>query len=93
MRNEKNEVMMNEEVVEAAEEIATIAPKIDLAKAAGVALIVVGGIAVGRAVVRGAKKYIIDPIKAKSQAKKDARVIEAEFENTNVEELDSNENA
>lgn len=69
---EANEIMVNEEVIETAEEIATSGPSKGFKIAAGVGIAaLVGGLAY---------KFIAKPIVAKIKAKKAEKEIEAEYD-------------
>lgn len=79
---ENNEIMVNDEVIEATEEIADVKSGNGLFVAA----------AVGAALIVGAIVYkkVIKPAIAKAKAKKEAsEVIEAEFEEVEDNEYDS----
>lgn len=68
-----NEIMVNEEVIELTEEIATASSGNGIKMAAGVVLAVLGGVA--------AYKYLVKPIVAKIKAKKERKAMEEEFDN------------
>jgi hypothetical protein len=67
---ETNEIMVNEEVMDTTEEIATASSSKGFKVAVGVGLAVVGGVV--------AYKYVIKPIVAKIKAKKEQRRIDEE---------------
>ena len=75
-----NEIMVNEEVIEATEEIATAGSGNGIKMAAGIGLAVLGGVV--------AYKYIVKPMVAKIKAKKEQQKIDAEFDDYEDAEID-----
>jgi len=75
-----NEIMVNEEVIETTEEIATASSGKGFKVAASVSLIVLGGFV--------AYKYVIKPVIAKIKAKKEQQAMEEEFDNFEDAEID-----
>lgn len=75
-----NEIMVNEEVIETTEGIATAGSGKVFKKAAGVGLIVLGGFV--------AYKYVIKPVVAKIKTKKEQRRINKEVDNLDDAEID-----
>ena len=75
-----NEIMVNEEVIETTEEIATASSGKGFKVAAGVGLTVLGGFV--------AYKYVIKPVIAKIKAKKEQQGINEEFDNVIELEID-----
>ena len=75
-----NEIMVNEEVIEATEEIATAGSGNGIKMAAGIGLAVLGGVV--------AYKYIVKPMVAKIKAKKEQQKIDAEFDDFEDAEID-----
>jgi malate synthase len=67
-----NEIMVNGEIIEMTEEIATAGSRKGIKVAVGVGLAVLGGVA--------AYKYIIKPMVAKIKAKKEQQRMDAEFD-------------
>jgi len=75
-----NEIMVNGEVIEVTEEIATASSRKGNKVAVGVGLVVLGGVA--------AYKYIIKPMVAKIKAKKEQQKMDAEFDELEDAEID-----
>jgi len=75
-----NEMMVNEEVIEATEEIATAGSGKVFGVAARVGLTVLGGFV--------AYKYVIKPMVAKIKAKKEQQRINAEVDDFDYAEID-----
>lgn len=75
-----NEIMVNGEVIEVTEEIATASSRKGIKVAVGVGLVVLGGVA--------AYKYIIKPMVAKIKAKKEQQKMGAEFDEFEDAEID-----
>ncbi|MFA7675056.1 MAG: hypothetical protein WCY38_03220 [Endomicrobiia bacterium] len=75
-----NEIMVNEEVIETTEGIATASSGKGFKVAAGVGLTVLGGFV--------AYKYIIKPMVAKIKAKKEQQKMDAEFDEFEDAEID-----
>ena len=76
-----NEIMVNEEIIEATEEIATASSGKGFKVAAGVGLTVLGGFV--------AYKYVIKPVMAtKIKAKKEQQRINAEVDDFDDAEID-----
>lgn len=75
-----NEIMVNGEVIEVTEEIATASSRKGLKVAVGVGLVVLGGVA--------AYKYVIKPMVAKIKAKKEQQMMDAEFDEFEDAEID-----
>jgi len=75
-----NEIMVNGEVIEVTEEIATASSGRGIKVAVGVGLVVLGGVA--------AYKYIIKPMVAKIKAKKEQQKMDAEFDEFEDAEID-----
>ena len=75
-----NEIMVNEEVIETTEEIATASSGKVFKVAAGVGLTVLGGFV--------AYKYVIKPVVAKIKTKKEQRRINKEVDNLDDAEID-----
>lgn len=75
-----NEIMVNEEVIETTEGIATAGSGKGFKKAAGVGLIVLGGFV--------AYKFVIKPVVAKIKTKKEQRRINKEVDNLDDAEID-----
>ena len=75
-----NEIMVNEEVIETTEGIATANSEKGFKVAAGVGLTVLGGFV--------AYKYVIKPVIAKIKAKKEQQMIDAEFDDFDDAEID-----
>ena len=75
-----NEIMVNEEVIETTEEIATASSGKGFKVTAGVGLTVLGGFV--------AYKYVIKPVIAKIKAKKEQQMIDAEFDDFDDAEID-----
>ena len=75
-----NEIMVNEEVIETTEEIATASSGKGFKVAASVGLTVLGGFV--------AYKYVIKPVIAKIKAKKEQQAMEEEFDNFEDAEID-----
>ena len=75
-----NEIMVNEEVIEVTEEIATAGSGNGIKMAAGIGLAVLGGVV--------AYKYIVKPMVAKIKAKKEQQKIDAEFDDFEDAEID-----
>lgn len=74
-----NEIMVNEEVIETTEGIATASSGKGFKVVAGVGLIVLGGFV--------AYKYVIKPVMAKIKAKKEQQRINAEVYDFNDAEI------
>ncbi|MFA7097649.1 MAG: hypothetical protein WC383_14370 [Gammaproteobacteria bacterium] len=75
-----NEIMVNGEVIEVTEEIATASSGKGFKVAAGVGLTVLGSVV--------AYKYIIKPMVAKIKAKKEQQRMDAEFDEFEDDEND-----
>ena len=75
-----NEIMVNEEVIEVTEEIATASSGNGIKMAAGIGLVVLGGVA--------AYKYIVKPMVVKIKAKKERQAMEEEFVKIDDAEID-----
>ena len=75
-----NEIMVNEEVIEVTEEIATAGSGNGIKMAAGIGLVVLGGVA--------AYKYVIKPMVAKIKAKKEQQRMDAEFDDYEDAEIE-----
>lgn len=76
-----NEIMVNEEVIDTTEEIATASSGKGIKMAAGIiALAVIGGV--------GAYRYIVKPMVAKIKAKKEQQGINEEVDNVIELEID-----
>ena len=75
-----NKIMVNEEVIEVTEEIATAGYGKGFKVAAGIGLTVLGGFI--------AYKYVIKPIVAKIKAKKEQQKIDKEFDEIDESEID-----
>lgn len=75
-----NEIMVNEEVIEVTEEIATAGSGKGFNVAAGIGLTVLGGFV--------AYKYVIKPMVAKIKANKEQQAMEEEFDNFEDAEID-----
>ena len=75
-----NEIMVNGEVIEVTEEIATAGSGKGIKMAAGIGLTVLGGFA--------AYKYVIKPMVAKIKAKKEQQKMDAEFDEFEDAEID-----
>ena len=75
-----NEIMVNGEVIEVTEEIATASSRKGLKVAVGVGLVVLGSVA--------AYKYVIKPMVAKIKAKKEQQKMDAEFDEFEDAEID-----
>ena len=75
-----NEIMVNEEVIETTEEIATASSGKGFKVVAGVGLTVLGGLV--------AYKYVIKPVVAKIKSKKEQQKIDAEFDDFDDAEID-----
>lgn len=75
-----NEIMVNEEVIEMTEEIATASSGKSFKVAAGIGLTVLGGFV--------AYKYVIKPIMAKIKAKKEQQKIDKEFDDVEYTVID-----
>ena len=75
-----NEIMANEEVIEVTEEIATASSGNGIKMAAGIGLVVLGGVA--------AYKYIVKPMVVKIKAKKERQAMEEEFVKIDDAEID-----
>lgn len=75
-----NEIMVNEEIIDTTEEIATASSEKGFKVAAGVGLTVLGGFV--------AYKYVIKPVIAKIKAKKEQQMIDAEFDDFDDAEID-----
>ena len=75
-----NEIMVNEDVIEVTEEIATAGSRKGIKVAVGVGLVVLGGVAT--------YKYIIKPMVAKIKAKKEQQMMDAEFDEFEDAEID-----
>ena len=75
-----NEIMVNEDVIEVTEEIATAGFGKGFKVAAGVGLTVLGGFV--------AYKYVIKPVIAKIKAKKEQQRINAEVDDFDDAEID-----
>ena len=75
-----NEIMVNEEVIEATEEIATASSGNGIKMTAGIGLAVLGGVV--------AYKYIVKPMVAKIKAKKEQQKIDAEFDDFEDAEIE-----
>lgn len=75
-----NEIMVNEEVIEVTEEIATAGSGNGIKMVAGIGLAVLGGVA--------AYKYLIKPMVAKIKAKKEQQAMEEEFDDFEDAEID-----
>ena len=75
-----NEIMVNEEVIETTEGIATASSGEVFKVAAGVGLTVLGGFV--------AYKYVIKPVMAKIKAKKEQQRINAEVDDFDDAEVD-----
>ncbi|MDD2298576.1 MAG: hypothetical protein PHU69_02935 [Fermentimonas sp.] len=75
-----NEIMVNEEVIEVTEEIATAGSGNGIKMAAGIGLAVLGGVV--------AYKYLVKPMVAKIKAKKEQQKIDAEFDDYEDAEID-----
>lgn len=76
-----NEIMVNEEVIETTEGIATASSGNGIKMAAGIiALAVIGGV--------GAYRYIVKPMMAKIKAKKEQQAMEEEIDNFEDTEID-----
>lgn len=75
-----NEIMVNEEVIEVTEEIATAGFGKGFKVAAGIGLTALGGFA--------AYKYVIKPMVAKIKAKKEQQKINTEVDDFDYAEID-----
>jgi len=75
-----NEIMVNEEVIEVTEEIATAGSGNGIKMAAGIGLAVLGGVVT--------YKYLVKPMVAKIKAKKEQQKIDAEFDDYEDVEID-----
>ena len=75
-----NEIMVNEEVIETTEEIATASSGKGFKVAAGVSLTVLGGFV--------AYKYVLKPVIAKIKTKKEQQMIDEEVDNVIEREID-----
>ena len=75
-----NEIMVNEEVIEVTEEIATAGSGNGIKMAAGIGLAVLGGVVT--------YKYLVKPMVAKIKAKKEQQKIDAEFDDYEDAEID-----
>lgn len=75
-----NEIMVNEDVIEVTEEIATAGFGKGFKVAAGVGLTVLGGFV--------AYKYVIKPVVAKIKTKKEQQRMDAEFDDYDDAEID-----
>ena len=75
-----NEIMVNEEIIETTEEIATASSGKVFKMAAGVSLTVLAGFV--------AYKYVIEPVVAKIKTKKEQQMIDEEVDNVIELEID-----
>lgn len=75
-----NEIMVNEDVIEVTEEIATANFGKGFKVTAGIGLTAIGGFA--------AYKYVIKPVMAKIKAKKEQQKIDADFDESEDAEID-----
>ncbi len=75
-----NEIMVNEEVIEVTEEIATAGSGNGIKMAAGIGLAVLGGVV--------AYKYLVKPMVVKIKAKKEQQKIDAEFDDYEDAEIE-----
>ena len=75
-----NEIMVNEDVIEVTEEIATAGSGKGFKVTAGIGLTVLGGFV--------AYKYVIKPMVAKIKAKKEQQMMDAEFDEFEDAEID-----
>ena len=75
-----NEIMVNEEVIETTEGIATASSGKGFKVAAGVGLTVLGGFV--------AYKYVLKPVIAKIKTKKEQQMIDEEVDNVIEREID-----
>lgn len=75
-----NEIMVNGEVIEVTEEIATAGSRKGIKVAVGVGLVVLGGVAT--------YKYIIKPMVAKIKAKKEQQKMNAGFDDYEDAEIE-----
>lgn len=75
-----NEIMVNEEVIEVTEEIATAGSGNGIKMAAGIGLAVLGGVV--------AYKYLVKPMVVKIKAKKEQQRINAEVDDFDDAKID-----
>ena len=75
-----NEIMVNEEIIETTEEIATASSGKVFKMAAGVSLTVLAGFV--------AYKYVIEPVVAKIKTKKEQQMIDEEVDDFDDAEID-----
>lgn len=75
-----NEIMVDGEVIEVTEEIATAGSRKGIKMVVGIGLVVLGGVA--------AYKYIIKPIATKIKTKKEQQKIDAGFDEFEDAEID-----